>query len=103
MRFRHDVLVLDRHHRDVQTDHRASLAGVIAGGRNDVIAADVTLVGPDEPGTGRRLFDSQDVGIAIDRRATRACALCEGLGKVGGLDVTVLRMKDAADEAFDVA
>jgi hypothetical protein len=45
MRFRHDILVLNRDHRHVDSDHAAGLAREIAGRRNDVLASYVAFVG----------------------------------------------------------
>ena len=40
MRLGHDVLVLDRDHRDVEPDHGAGLAREVAGGADHVLAGD---------------------------------------------------------------
>ena len=49
VRLSDDVLMLDGDNRHVQANHRAGLAGKIAGARHDVFGNDVALVGLDQP------------------------------------------------------
>ncbi len=99
----HDVLVFDRHDRDIEPHHLAGLARIVAGRGNDVVAGDVALLRLHDPGTGCCLFDRQHGRVAVDRRAAGTRAPGQRLGQVGRLDVAVVRMEDAADEAVDVA
>ena len=103
MRFGDDVLVLHRHHGEVESHHLAGLAGVIPGRRDHVIAGDVALFGVHYPAAGGRLGDPDHRGLAVDRGTARTGAPGQRLGQVGGLDVAVLRMKNAADQSVDVA
>ncbi len=66
MRLGDDVLVLDRHHRDVEPDHGAGLTDEVAGGADHVLAGDLALVGGDQPLAGRLLGDRGDGGVAVD-------------------------------------
>ena len=103
MRLGHDVLVLDRDHRDVEPDHGAGLAREVAGRRDDVLARDVALVGPDQPFARGSALDRDHRGLAVDLGAAGARAPRHRLGDVGRLDVAVLGMADRADHALDVA
>ena len=103
MRFGHDILVLDRYHRDVDSDHAAGLPGEIASRRNDVLADHVALVGRDFPFAARQPFDGGDRRMAVDFGSAFARAARQRLRQIGGLDVTVLEVLDCADDSVDIA
>jgi hypothetical protein len=90
-------------HRDVEPDHRAGLAGEVAGGAHHVLAGDVAFVGPDQPLAGRLLLDPDHARLTVDFGAAGARAPGQRLGQIGRLDVAVLGMTDRADEPLDVA
>ena len=103
MRFGDDVLVLDRDHRHVQPDHAPRPPGEITGGRDDVVADDLALVGDDLPLAGGQLLDGADGGVAVDGGAAVASAAGQRLGQVGGLNIAVLGMLDRAENAVGLA
>ncbi len=103
MRLRDDVLVLHRHHRDVEPDHGAGPAREIAGRRDHVLAGDVALVGLHQPLAGSRPLDRGDHRRAVDLRTQRPRALGESLGQVGGLDIPVVGVLDGAEDAVGLA
>ena len=82
---------------------RAGLPGEIAGGRDDVLAGDVALVGDDQPLAAGQPLDRGDGGVAVDLAAAVARAARQRLGEVGRLDVAVLGVLDRADDPVDVA
>jgi hypothetical protein len=61
-----DILVLHRHGRDVEAEHGAGLAHVVARRRDQMLARDVALVGAHQPLARRRLLDAGDGGLAVD-------------------------------------
>ena len=103
MRFGHDILVLDRDHRHVDSDHAAGLSREIAGRRNDVLADHLALVGRDLPFAARQPLEARDGRLAVDLGAALARATRQRLRQVGGLDVAVLEVLDRANDAVDVA
>ena len=100
---RHDVLVFDRHHRYVQTDHGAGAAGIVTGRRDYVFTGDITPGGLYPPLAGSGALYAFDQGVAVNDRAPRPGALCQGLGQVSRLDITVFGMKQRADQPVRVA
>ena len=82
------ILVRQRNAGHVATEHAANLVGTIAGGIDDIFAADVTLRRRQDPFTvlATRAGDrtEPDHGGAVVTRA-----LGKGLGQLRGVDVTV--------------
>ena len=103
MRFGDDVLVLDRNHRNVEADHGACLPGEVSGRGDDVLAGNVALVSLHHPLAIRLLLNAGHGGVAVDLCPARTRALCHGLGEVGRLDVTIIRMLDGTEQAIRLA
>ena len=93
-----DVLVLHRDDRHVEADHGPGPPGEVAGAGDHVLAGDVALVGLDQPLATGLLHNAGDRGLAVDGRAALAGTPGEGLGQVRGLDVTVRRVLDGAEQ-----
>ena len=103
MRLGHNILVLDRYHRDIDSDHAAGLPREIASRRDDMLASYVALVGRDFPFAARQPPDSGDRRVAVDLSAALARAARQRLRQVGGLNVAVLEVLDRANDFFDIA
>ena len=99
VRFGDDVLVFDRDHGDIETDHGAGAPREVARRRHHMLAGDIPLVRDHEPLAIRFQSDVGDRRVPIDLGAAIARALGQGLGQVGRLDVAVLRMLDRTDKA----
>ena len=98
-----DVLVLDGDDGDIEAHHLAGLAGEVAGGRDDMLARDIALVGLHQPFAGGLPLDAGDGGVAVDRGAAVTRALRQRLGEIGGLDVAVFGVLDRAEDAAGLA
>ena len=97
-----DELMLHRQHRHVQAHHRAGGAGVAAGGRDHMLAADVASGGLDQPIAALAL-NGRHPGLADDFRPLGAGAPGQGLGEVRRLNVAVVGVADGAHQAVNVA
>ena len=97
-----DVLVLHRHHRQIQPHHRACPAGEAAGAGDDMLAADVALVGAHQP-LALLAGEAGDARVAVDGGAPAAGAGGKRLGQVGWLYVAVLWVLYGAHQALCVA
>ena len=108
-----DILVLDRDRRDADAEQPGGALGVVAGGGDDVLGADLEgLVGGDEVAAllghhaaaddplGAGPVVAVDLGLADDLDAALAGALGHRLGDVGGVDVAVGRVEERADEVL---
>src|SRR5690606_3356031 len=103
MRLGHDVLVLDRDHRDVDADHLSRLAGEVAGTGDDVFGSDLALIRGHLPEAGRLLLDTGHRGVAVDGGAAVARALCQRLRQVRRLDIAVIGVLDRAEQPVRLA
>ncbi len=109
VRFRDDVLVLDRDGGDLDAEERAGALGVVAGGCDDVLGGDLDgLVGGDQVAAALRHLArrdapggavpavSIDLPAALDGGARLPRALGHGHRDVGRVDVAVGRVEDRA-------
>ncbi len=103
MCLRDDVLVFDGDHGDLQAQHLPGLLHEVAGGRDQVLAGDLPLVSGHLPLPGRGATDGGDAGLAIDGGPALPGTGGEGLGQIGGLHVTVIRVLDRAHQIVGVA
>ena len=95
--------MFDGNDGDIQANHLSSLACIVSGRAYDVFAGHDALVGRHLPGTGGYLLDIEYLGVSVYRRTPGTRAFRECLSQVRRLDVTVVRMKDAADQFVDIA
>ena len=102
MRLGDDELMLHRQHRHVQAHHRARGAGVAAGGRDHMFAADVASRGLDQP-IAPLALNGRHLGLAHDFRPLGAGAPGQGLGEVRRLNVAVVGVANGAHQAVNVA
>ena len=98
----HDILMLDRDHRDIEAHHGTCLTRKIAGAGNDMLARDIALIRRDKPFAVRLLRDRGDCCVAINGRAALPRALRQCLREIGGLNITVIGMLDRANDAVHV-
>ena len=97
----HDILVLDRDRRNFQADHPGRGARIVAGRAHDMFAADIALVGPDDP-LAFVALDPGDRGVLVNLRAAVARALRHRHGDIDRRDMAVRRMPQGADQSFGV-
>ena len=95
--------MLDRNGRNVDAEHPAGLASVVAGRADHVLTCDDALVGRQLPLTARRLFDGSHFGLLVDLGAAGAGTLAQRHGQVGRRDVAVVRVVESADDLRRVA
>ena len=90
------VLVRHGDDRHLAAEHGADLSGAISGGIHHVLAADVSLRGLHHPFTVAP--HPGDRAEPHDDGAEVPCALGEGLGQLGRIDVAVVRVIETAGE-----
>ena len=103
MRFGHDILVLHRDHRNIQPDHPAGLTGKIAGRTDDMLTGDLTLVSRHFPAARIAPFNRCHRGIAVYFCAEVTGPARQRLRQISRLDITIIRMPDATDQAIGIA
>ena len=103
MRFGHDILVFHRDHRNIQPDHLAGLTGKIAGRTDDMLTGDLTLVSRHFPAAGIAPLNRCYRGIAVYFCAAVTGPACQRLRQISRLDITIIRMPDATNQAIGIA
>ena len=96
------VLVRQRHDRQVLADHRRDLAAAIARGVDHGLGLDRALVRVHLPFARGQALDRGDLGAAVDRRTRIARALGERLRQLRRIDVAVVRVVEAGQDAAGV-
>ena len=102
MRFGHDILMLNRNHRDVEANHLASLAGEVTGRAHHMLTNDLTLISGHFPLTRLGPADGGHGRITINFRTTVTGTTGQCLGQIGGLDIAIIRVADRADDAANI-
>ena len=97
MFFGDDVLVLHRNGRHINSDEGAGLAGVVAGGEDEVFAGDLAFGSCRLPLVAGAFYFG-DGRVLVDFGAVHAGAAGEGGGEVDGGDVSVVGVVEGADE-----
>ena len=90
-----DVLVAHHHHRNGPAEHAADLGRPVAGGVDDVFAADLAFRRLDDPFAALPAH-SGDRAEADDRSTHVARALGQRLRELGRVDVAVIRVVECA-------
>ena len=94
-----EVLMLHRHHRVGDADHRADLVDPVARRVDDLFAGDITVLGVDDPLAVRLAVNRFDRIKAVDLRARPTRATRQRLGETARVDVAVDRVPQGTHQA----
>ena len=94
----HQILVGERHHRQVLTDHGRHFTAPVAGCVDHRLRRDHALVGRHAPFARGRARDGSDARVAVDLRARIARALGQRLRHLRRVDVAVERIVQPGDD-----
>ena len=97
-RIGHQVLMLHRQHRQLETDHAPYFARPQASRVHDVLGVDDSGLGHDVPRRVRALHEIGDHGVKVDLGASLLGRPSVGFGYSHGVDVALERVVDRADE-----
>ncbi|MCY1373517.1 hypothetical protein D9M69_608000 [compost metagenome] len=94
--FRHGisnpVLVDNRNCGNIKPKHRAGLTSIVTGGRNNVLADDVTIIGFHLPLAARQTLEAINLRVEVNLGTIVACTFGKRHGYVSRCDMTVVRM-----------
>ena len=96
------VLVGERHDRQVLAEHGGHLAAAIARRIDHVLALDRSFRGVDAPAAVGQLPQGSDASVPADAGAEIARALGERLRQLRGVDIAVLRVPQAGADSIEL-
>ena len=94
--FGRPILVNNRNAGQIQPHSARVFAGIVAGGKDQMLTGDLTLIGGHLPMAVIQLFISLSLGVLIHRRPGIPGQLGQRHGDIGGVHIAVLGMQDAA-------